>query len=99
MVMEMEEDSRIPIILERSFLATVGAMVNVKNDRLAFKVGNEKVAFYLPQSMANPYLDDICYIVDVLENVLSKEAITYHSVEDPLEAVLVGYNVTALQSR
>ena len=32
--MEMEEDSRIPIILEKPFLATVGAMINVKNDKL-----------------------------------------------------------------
>ena len=30
-VMEMEEDSCIPIILRRPFLATMGGMINVKN--------------------------------------------------------------------
>ena len=41
-VMEMEEDSRIPIILGRPFLATVGAMIDVRNGKLSLQVGNEK---------------------------------------------------------
>ena len=47
-VMEMEDDSRIPIILRRSFLATAGAMINVKNGKLSLQVGDEKVEFCLP---------------------------------------------------
>ena len=47
-VMEMEEDSRIPIILGRLFLATAGAVINVKNDKLSLQVGDEKVEFCLP---------------------------------------------------
>lgn len=47
-IMEMEEDSRIPIILGRSFLATAGAMIDVKNGKLTLQVGDEKVEFSLP---------------------------------------------------
>ena len=56
-VMKMVEDSRIPIILGRPFLATVGAMIDVKNGkngRLSLQVGDEKVEFSLPQAMASP---------------------------------------------
>jgi len=37
--MKMEEDSQVPILLGRPFLATVGAIIDVKNGRLAFNVG------------------------------------------------------------
>ena len=46
--MEMEEDSRIPIILGQPFLATARAMIDVKNDKLSLQVGDEKVKFSLP---------------------------------------------------
>jgi len=34
-VMEMEEDSCIPIILARPFLGTTGAMIDVKNGKFS----------------------------------------------------------------
>ena len=48
MVVEMEEDSRISIMLGRPFLATAGAIIDVKNDKLSLKVGDEKVEFSSP---------------------------------------------------
>jgi len=47
-IMEMKEDFRIPTILGRPFLATTGAMIDMKNDRLSLQVGDEKVEFSLP---------------------------------------------------
>lgn len=44
-VLKMEEDAEISIILGRPFLATAGAVIDVKNGRLAFKVGEEEVEF------------------------------------------------------
>ena len=73
-VMKMEEDARIPIILERPFLATMRAMIDVKNGKFFLHVGDEKVEFHLPQSIANPTLDDSCCRVDVLDKVPSTEA-------------------------
>jgi len=68
-------------------------MINAKNGRLSLQVGDGKVEFYLPQSMASPTLDDACYRVDVLEKVLSMEAMPCHFVDDPLEAILIGCKV------
>ena len=42
-VMEMEEDSQIPIILRRSFLSMVVAMIDVKNGHLSLHVCVEKL--------------------------------------------------------
>ncbi|XP_057999070.1 uncharacterized protein LOC131177911 [Hevea brasiliensis] len=41
-VLDMEEDVKIPVILERPFLTTVGANIDVKNGRLTLKVEEKK---------------------------------------------------------
>lgn len=41
-VIEMEEDQQISIILGRPFLATAGAVIDVKNGKLTLQVGEEK---------------------------------------------------------
>ncbi|GKB11484.1 hypothetical protein Tco_0845407 [Tanacetum coccineum] len=58
----MSEDSKIPIILERAFLATVRAMIDVFNKRITLKVGDDEVIFDMEQLMKNPPTeDDECY--------------------------------------
>jgi len=89
-VMEMEQDSCIPVILERPFLATIGAVTGVKNGKLSIQVGDEKVEFSQPQSMASPTLEDMCCRFSALESALNQEAMACHSVEDPLQAALIG---------
>ncbi|XP_021765841.1 DNA damage-inducible protein 1-like [Chenopodium quinoa] len=42
-VMEMEEDAHVPIILGRPFLATVVAIIDMKNGKITFEVGDEKM--------------------------------------------------------
>jgi len=70
-VLEMEEDSHIPIILGTPFLATASAMIDVKNDKFSIQVGDENVEFSLPQSLASPTIDDSCCRIDVLERTLN----------------------------
>ncbi|PNX56130.1 hypothetical protein L195_g049720, partial [Trifolium pratense] len=65
--MDIREDSNTPIILGRPFLATVGAIIDVKRGKLTFEVGEEKVEFILTQFMKAPALDDNCYMLDVIE--------------------------------
>ena len=38
-VMEIEEDNQVPILLGRPFLATAGAIIDVKHGKLEFNVG------------------------------------------------------------
>ena len=48
-IMDIKEDSVTPIILGRPFLATVGAIIDVKRGKLTFEFGEEKVEFILTQ--------------------------------------------------
>ncbi|KAL8535814.1 hypothetical protein ACS0TY_011450 [Phlomoides rotata] len=50
-VLDMVEDKAIPLILERPFLATGGAMINVRNGELTLDVGGEKVSFNIFKAM------------------------------------------------
>ena len=42
-VMDIKEDSNIPIILGRPFLETVSAIIDVKQGKLTFELGEEKI--------------------------------------------------------
>jgi len=41
MILEMKEDTCTPIILGRTFLATAGCHINVKNGKLSFDVRDD----------------------------------------------------------
>eukprot|EP00257_Ricinus_communis_P017214 XP_015575608.1 uncharacterized protein LOC107261384 [Ricinus communis] len=57
-VMKMEEDAQIPIILGRPFLATAGATIDMKNGKITFEVGDEKVEYSLTSSMGSADEED-----------------------------------------
>jgi len=44
-ILEIEEDTRTPIILGRPFLATAGCHIDVNNGKLSFDVGGDHVDF------------------------------------------------------
>ncbi|XP_021767740.1 uncharacterized protein LOC110732130 [Chenopodium quinoa] len=50
-VLEIDEDSTIPIILGRPFLATSGALIDVKSAKISLKIGDKGVEFDLNESM------------------------------------------------
>ncbi|XP_021759101.1 uncharacterized protein LOC110723995 [Chenopodium quinoa] len=53
-VLDMDKDSNIPIILSRPFLATSGALTDVKSAKITVKVGEEEIEFDLNESMQYP---------------------------------------------
>ncbi|XP_058726313.1 uncharacterized protein LOC131597646 [Vicia villosa] len=72
-IMDIQEDSNIPVILGRPFLATVGAIIDVKRGKLTFEVGEEKIEFILSHFLKAPAIDDTCCFMDVT-NERVKEA-------------------------
>ena len=42
-VLDMEEDEKVPLILGRLFLATSRPLINVESGELTFRIGNDKV--------------------------------------------------------
>ena len=50
-VMNMEEDTQVPLLLGRPFLATEAALIYVKNGELTLRVGEETIHFKLNTSI------------------------------------------------
>ncbi|XP_010541792.1 PREDICTED: uncharacterized protein LOC104815174 [Tarenaya hassleriana] len=61
-VMDMNEDTRIPIILDRPFLNTTDAIV-LRAGRLTLKIEGETIEFTLDRNLKQPIsVDSACYI-------------------------------------
>ncbi|GJU82268.1 reverse transcriptase domain-containing protein [Tanacetum coccineum] len=74
-ILDMREDSRIPIIFGSPFIATAGAMIDVFNKKITLRVGSEEVIFDVNQSMKKPNTeDDECYGIDDLDTVIQSTA-------------------------
>ncbi|XP_021730801.1 uncharacterized protein LOC110697731 [Chenopodium quinoa] len=87
-VMEMKEDAHVPIILGRPFLATAGAIVDMKNGKITFEVDDEKVEYSLLNAMGTPSMGETVCQIDVLDD-LQNEQLPLRKTDDELETVLV----------
>ncbi|XP_048491613.2 uncharacterized protein LOC104883015 [Beta vulgaris subsp. vulgaris] len=88
-VMEMEEDAQVPIILGRPFLATAGAIIDMKNGKITFEVGIEKMEYNLTNSMEAPSMRETIYRVDALDETIKVKAASLQ-LNDSLQTVLMG---------
>ncbi|GJX39358.1 reverse transcriptase domain-containing protein [Tanacetum coccineum] len=74
-ILDMPEDSRVPIILRRLFLATAQAMIDVFNKKITLRVRDDEVVFDVDQSIKKPTTeDDECYGIDDLDETINEEA-------------------------
>ncbi|XP_057249960.1 uncharacterized protein LOC104891359 [Beta vulgaris subsp. vulgaris] len=86
-ILDMDEDIEVPIILGRPFLATAGAIIDVKNGILTFEIGEEKVHFNIfNASKFNSQRDLVCQ-VDIIEDMTKKKHVT-DATNAPLEVCL-----------
>ncbi|XP_056688231.1 uncharacterized protein [Spinacia oleracea] len=53
-VLDIDEDVHVPIILGRPFLATTGAIIDVKQGKITLKVGKDSLFFDLNKAMSYP---------------------------------------------
>ncbi|GJS98675.1 reverse transcriptase domain-containing protein [Tanacetum coccineum] len=73
--LDMPEDSRIPIVLERPFLATARVMIDVFNKKITLRVGDDEVIIDMDQSIKNPLTnDDEFYNVNDLDDTINEES-------------------------
>ena len=56
-VIKMEEDTQVPLLLGRPFLATGAALIDVQKGELTLRVGDEAVQFNLNKSLTQPDVD------------------------------------------
>ncbi|XP_021763681.1 uncharacterized protein LOC110728330 [Chenopodium quinoa] len=88
LVMEMEEDTTVPLILGRPFLNTAGVVIDMKQGRLTLNVGDEKISISFPQTLKKTLYDEV-HRVDTLERDLEKFQENLFE-GDPLQAILTG---------
>ena len=55
--MKMKEDTQVPLLLGRPFLATGAALIDVQKGELTLRIGNEVVHFNLNRSLEHPDVD------------------------------------------
>jgi len=63
-VLDMNEDDQVHILLGRPFLATAGAIVDVKGGRIAFRVSDMMVGFGMETVNKEPFDFSCCMIND-----------------------------------
>ncbi|GJT61099.1 reverse transcriptase domain-containing protein [Tanacetum coccineum] len=73
-ILEMEEDSKVPIILGRPFLHTANAVIRVKQKQLNLRVGTERMIFNIDSAIKHSYSnDDTCFSIDVIDEILKED--------------------------
>ncbi|GJS71121.1 reverse transcriptase domain-containing protein [Tanacetum coccineum] len=72
-ILEMEEDSKVPLIFERPFLHTTDAVIRVKQKKLNLGVRTERMIFNIDSAMKHSYSnDDTCFSIDVIDEILEE---------------------------
>ncbi|GJT04344.1 zinc knuckle CX2CX4HX4C containing protein [Tanacetum coccineum] len=61
-ILDMVEDIRMPIILERPLLATAHAQVDIFRKTISLEVGSEKVIFKMRSSFTTTNIESVCAI-------------------------------------
>ncbi|GKD21144.1 reverse transcriptase domain-containing protein [Tanacetum coccineum] len=73
-ILEMEEDSKVPLILGKPFLHTADAVIQVKQKQLNIGVGTERMIFHIDYAMKHSYSnDDTCFSIDVIDEILEED--------------------------
>nr|GEX74459.1 reverse transcriptase domain-containing protein [Tanacetum cinerariifolium] len=73
-ILEMEEDNKVPLILGRPFHYTADAVIRVKQKQLNLGVGTERVIFNIDSAMKHSYSnDDTCFSIDVIDEILEED--------------------------
>ncbi|GKD35680.1 reverse transcriptase domain-containing protein [Tanacetum coccineum] len=73
-ILEMEEDSKVPLILGRPFLHTTDVVIRVKQKQLNLGVGTERMIFNIESALKHSYSnDDTCFSVNFIDEILEED--------------------------
>ena len=86
LIMKMEEDTQVPLLLGRPFLATGASLIDVQKGELTLRVGNEAVHFNLNRNLEHPDVDaESCMAVEdnsLLSVDLNSDCTLQHSINE-----------------
>ncbi|GJT92620.1 reverse transcriptase domain-containing protein, partial [Tanacetum coccineum] len=73
-ILQMEEDDRVPLILGRPFLHIADAIIRVKNKELNLGIGEDRATFLIDKAMQHYHLNnDTYFCLDVIKEVTKDE--------------------------
>ncbi|GJV33855.1 reverse transcriptase domain-containing protein [Tanacetum coccineum] len=73
-ILQMEEDDKVPLILGRPFLHTTDAIIRVKKKELNLGIREDRATFLIDKAMQHSHLnDDTCFRMDVIDEVTEDE--------------------------
>ncbi|GKD16649.1 reverse transcriptase domain-containing protein, partial [Tanacetum coccineum] len=73
-ILEMKEDSKVPLILRRPFLHTTNVVIRVKRKQPNLGVGTERMTFHIDYAMKHSYSnDDTCFSIDVIDEIFEED--------------------------
>ncbi|GJV72662.1 reverse transcriptase domain-containing protein [Tanacetum coccineum] len=73
-ILEMEGDSKVPLILGRPFLHTADVVIRVKQTQLNIGVGTKRMIFHIDSAMKHSYSNnDTCFSIDVIDEILKED--------------------------
>ncbi|GKA93449.1 reverse transcriptase domain-containing protein [Tanacetum coccineum] len=73
-ILEMEEDSKVPLILGRPFLHTTDVVIRVKQKQLNLGVRTERMIFNIESALKHSYSnDDTCFGVNFIDEILEED--------------------------
>ena len=86
-VLKYRNEPKDPLILDRPFLATAGAIIDVKEGRISLNIGNIPMTFDMDKLIRRPLIDKhTSYVDDICE--LTEESFINLCSDDPLEKIL-----------
>ncbi|XP_057993047.1 uncharacterized protein LOC131174030 [Hevea brasiliensis] len=84
-ILDMEEDANISIILGRPFLATAGALIDVKGEKLTLRVGDDQLNFNINDAMKKNHSEaNSCLRIDIIDELV-EEHFRKRYLEDPFK--------------
>jgi len=83
-ILEIEEDTRTPIILGRPFLAITEYHIDMKNNKLSFCVGDDYIEFNLFKASKFPLTSDECHMINAVDDLIW-ETVSNLDSNDPFE--------------
>nr|GEV17340.1 reverse transcriptase domain-containing protein [Tanacetum cinerariifolium] len=73
-ILEMEEDSKVPLILGRPFLHDIDAFIRLKQKHFNLRVRTERMIYNIDSTMKHSYSnDDTCFSIDVIDEILEED--------------------------
>ncbi|GKA27633.1 hypothetical protein Tco_0713801, partial [Tanacetum coccineum] len=71
--LDMDEDSKVPLILGQPFFSTFRCLLDVYEKKMTLRVDDEEVIFYIDKSMKySPKKDDALYYIDTIEPLVEE---------------------------